>query len=223
MPVREPVRAKRDAAATQKRLLDAAEQQFACHGYAGARLKDIAAAASVQITLVHHYFGDKDGLYRAVLERLLTPTQTQSFLLLHAQQAQPDLESLARGFVTLLTRLYGEHRNLLAILRHEGGGGSSVLTGILRENMKPIADAAISLIARMQDRGEIRKDLSAPEIVALTMAMAAYPFVDGVVLDTVLPGVVPADEEALARRCEAITTLLTRALSPSHSPDGGME
>jgi len=218
MPAREPARAKRDAAATQKRLLDAAEQQFACHGYAGARLKDIAAAASVQITLVHHYFGDKEGLYRAVLERLLTPTQAQSLSLL---QTQPDLESVARGFVTLLTHLYGEHRNLLAILRHEAGGGSGVLADILRERMKPVADAATALVLDMQARGEIRKDLSAVEIVALTMSMAAYPFVDGVVLDTVLPGAVPSGEQALSRRCDAITILLTQALSPSRAPDGG--
>lgn len=211
MPVRQQVRAKRDAAATQRRLLDAAESQFARHGYAGARLKGIAAEAGVQITLVHHHFGDKDGLYRAVLERLLTPTQAGSWTLL---QTQPDLESLARGFVTLLTHLYGAHRHLLAILRHETTAGSGVLTGLLRERMTPVAEAATALVLDMQSRGEIRSDLSAVEIVALTMSMAAYPFVDGVVLDTVLPGGVPSGEEALARRREAITLVLMRALAP---------
>lgn len=211
MPAREPVRPKRDAAATRKRLLDAAEEELARHGYAGARLRDIAAAASVQITLVHHHFGDKEGLYRAVLERLLAPSQDESWSILGAQ---PGLEGLARGFVTLLTSLYGRHKNLLAILRHEASSGTGVLRDLLRERMAPVAQAAAALVRDMQSRGEIRADLSPDEIVALTMGMAAYPFVDGLVLDTVLPGSVPATEEALARRCESITLLLLRALSP---------
>lgn len=212
MPARQtPVRAKRDAVATRTRLLDAAEREFARHGYAGARLKAIAATSGVQITLVHHHFGDKDGLYRAVLQRLLTPAQAQSWALL---QTQPDLEGLARGFVTLLTQLYGAHRHLLAILRHEAATGSDVLTGLLRERLAPVALAATALVLDMQGRGEMRRDLSPVEIVALTMSMAAYPFVDGIVLDAVLPGGVPSGEEALARRCEAITVVLTRALKP---------
>jgi TetR/AcrR family transcriptional regulator len=207
--VKDPPGRKRDPVATQRRLLDAAEVEFARHGYAGARLKDIAAASGVQLTLVHHHFGDKDGLYRAVLERLISPTQALSWSLL---QTQPDLETLARGFVTLLTHLYGQHRHLLAILRHEAATGSEVLTGILREQMTPVAEGAKLLLAGMQSRGEIRTDLSPTEIVALTMSMAAYPFVDGILLDTVLPGSVPSTDEDLARRCEAITTVLVRAL-----------
>lgn len=207
----EPVRQKRDAAATQRRLLDAAEAEFARTGYAGARLKDIASAANVQISLIHHHFGDKDGLYRAVLSRLISPVQDLSFQIL---STGPSLEDLAKGFVTMLTRLYGEHRNLLAILRFEAMTGSDVLTGLLREQMAPVAEGAKVLLAHMQARGEVRNDLTPTEIVALTMSMAAYPFVDGIVLDTVLPGGVPKTAEELSRRSEAITAVLIRALAP---------
>jgi len=202
---------KRDAPATRRRLLDSAERELAQRGYVAARLKDIAASAGVQITLIHHHFGDKEGLYRAVLDRLLSPAQTSSWSLL---KAQPDLEDLARGFVTLITELYGTHRNLLAILRHEATTGSGVLTDLLRERMTPVAEAATALVLDMQHRGEIRRDLAAVEIVALTMGMAAYPFVDEVVLETVLPGGVPSGEAAIHRRREAITRVLVRALSP---------
>ena len=84
----------RDAAATQKRLLDAAEREFAQRGFAGARLKDIASSAGVQTTLIHHYFSDKQGLYRAVLDRALAPTQTESWNLLRVHR---DFEALVRG------------------------------------------------------------------------------------------------------------------------------
>src|SRR4051794_30056411 len=61
-------RRERNAAATQKRLLDAAESEFAARGFAGARLREIADTAGVQPALIHHYFVDKQGLYRAVLD-----------------------------------------------------------------------------------------------------------------------------------------------------------
>jgi AcrR family transcriptional regulator len=53
------------------RILAAAGQEFANHGYAGARVERIAAAAGVNKQLLFHYFGSKSGLHRAVLKTLL--------------------------------------------------------------------------------------------------------------------------------------------------------
>ncbi len=199
----------RDAAATQKRLLDAAEREFAQRGFAGARLKDIASSASVQTTLIHHYFSDKQGLYRAVLDRALAPTQTESWNLLRVHR---DFETLVRGFVTMLIRFYAKHRQLLAILRHEAVTGSDVLPEILRERLSPVAAAVTQMILDMQARGEIRSDIAPTDVVVLTLSMAVHPFVDGALLEAALPGTVPADDAALARREDAIATLLLRAL-----------
>lgn len=203
--------ARRDAVATQKRLLDAAENEFAQRGYAGARLRDIASAAGVQTTLIHHYFDDKRGLYRAVMDRALAPTQTESWNLLRAHR---DFEGLVRGFVTMLIRFYAKHQNLLAIMRHEAVTGSEVLPELLRERLTPLADAVVSMIGELQSRGELRADLRPIEVAVLTLGMAVHPFVDGVFLGVVLPGSVPADDAALARREDAIATLLLRALRP---------
>ncbi len=200
----------RDAAATQIRLLDAAEREFAQRGYAGARLKDIASVAGVQTTLIHHYFGDKRGLYRAVMDRALAPQQTESWNILRVHR---DLEGLVRGFVAMLIRFYAKHKHLLAIMRHEAVTGSEVLPEILRERMTPLADAVVAMIADMQSRGELRTDVRPLDVVVLTLSMAVHPFVDGLLLEAVLPGSVPSDDEALARREDTIATLLLRALS----------
>jgi TetR/AcrR family transcriptional regulator len=55
----------------RERILAAAGQEFANHGYAGARVERIAVAAGVNKQLLFHYFGSKSGLHRAVLESLL--------------------------------------------------------------------------------------------------------------------------------------------------------
>src|SRR3954470_12062867 len=103
-------RRPRDAAATKARLLDAGEREFAARGFAGARLREIAESAGVQPALIHHYFTDKHGLYRAVLDRALLPSSTESWTLLESGLG---VEGLLGGFIEVLLRFYAKHHNLL--------------------------------------------------------------------------------------------------------------
>src|ERR1700757_1985430 len=60
----------RDSAATRRRLLKAAREEFTARGIAGARVDRIASAANANKAQIYHYFGDKDGLFDAVLESI---------------------------------------------------------------------------------------------------------------------------------------------------------
>jgi AcrR family transcriptional regulator len=60
-------RKERNALETKRRILEAAEGEFAAKGFDGARLGTIARAAAVQQALIHHYFGDKEGLHGEVV------------------------------------------------------------------------------------------------------------------------------------------------------------
>jgi TetR/AcrR family transcriptional regulator len=204
LPPAEPS-AKRNAAATKQRLLDAGEREFAARGFAGARLREIAVAAGVQPALIHHYFTDKQGLYRAVLDRALLPTSAESLTLLGSRH---DLESLLTGFIALLLRFYAANRNLLAILRHEALSGSSVLDELTRERTLPIIEGLSRFLAERQAQGEVRADVSPDEIILAGMSMVVYPFVDEGLLQVVMPSVVLRDEATLERRQQSIIKLL---------------
>lgn len=52
---------------TRQRLLDAATEEFCVYGQKGASTARIVAAAGCNIRMLYHYFGNKDGLYRAAL------------------------------------------------------------------------------------------------------------------------------------------------------------
>jgi TetR/AcrR family transcriptional regulator len=54
---------------TQQRILEAALQEFAAKGFAGARVDVIARRARINKRMLYHYFGDKEGLFREVLRR----------------------------------------------------------------------------------------------------------------------------------------------------------
>lgn len=65
-----PTRKER-ALATRERILGAAHNEFAQHGFAGTRVDRIAERAGSNKRLIYAHFGDKDGLFDAVLVRNL--------------------------------------------------------------------------------------------------------------------------------------------------------
>jgi AcrR family transcriptional regulator len=207
-PPGEPA-AKRNAALTRQRILDAGEREFAARGFAGARLREIAVSAGVQPALIHHYFTDKQGLYRAVLDRALLPTSTESWTLLGSRR---DLEGLLTGFIDLLLHFYAANKNLLSILRHEALVGSNVLVELTRERTRPIIEALTRFLEERQAAGEVRADVSADEMILAGISMVVYPFVEEGMLQVVMPGSVARDEAALERRKGAIVELLLRGL-----------
>jgi TetR/AcrR family transcriptional regulator len=60
---------RRQPDATRRRILSAATSEFAAKGLAGARVDEIAARARVSKRMLYHYFGHKEALWLAVLER----------------------------------------------------------------------------------------------------------------------------------------------------------
>ncbi len=60
---------------TRAAILAAARSQFADRGYAGASLRSIAHEASVDASLISHYFGDKTQLLVATLELPVNPIE----------------------------------------------------------------------------------------------------------------------------------------------------
>jgi AcrR family transcriptional regulator len=63
---------RRDRAAREREILEAAETVFGERGYQGTSMDDVAARAGVSKPLVYQYYGSKDGLFAACLSRLRT-------------------------------------------------------------------------------------------------------------------------------------------------------
>jgi AcrR family transcriptional regulator len=130
------------------RILTAAEAEFVAHGFAGARVDRIAAAAGVNKQLLFHYFESKAGLYGAVAE---------------AVASRLDLESVGRG--TPGERLREMVRRLAA--------AAPELGALLGDDTRSRAvRAVVRILEDGQRSGHFRDDVS-PEPVAEVVVSAS--------------------------------------------------
>lgn len=115
-PARTPSKKSRDAAATKADLLAAGEAQFAERGYDGATIDDICARSGVNRALISYYFGSKDGLYDAVISRIVRET------LLEIDPKEISLEDPAaalKEFAVRLAQTMARRRTFPALLLRE--------------------------------------------------------------------------------------------------------
>ncbi len=63
--------------AAREQLIKHATRIFSAKGFAGAATREICDAAGVNVAAIHYYFGDKEGLYRAVLMRPISQVTAQ--------------------------------------------------------------------------------------------------------------------------------------------------
>lgn len=89
-------------AQARERLLQAAEQLFARHGYAGTSLRAVMALAGVDTGAIHYHFRNKLGLLKALFEQRVTPVNGQRHALLEALERLPQpapVEDILRAFI----------------------------------------------------------------------------------------------------------------------------
>lgn len=59
------------AAETRRRIIETALKLFAEHGFRGVSVRDLSAAAQVNVAAVNYHFGSKQGLYRTIFDTVL--------------------------------------------------------------------------------------------------------------------------------------------------------
>ncbi len=220
-----PKKQTRNSALTQKRILDAAEAEFAAKGFDGARLGSIARAASVQQALIHHHFADKAGLYREVIDRALSAMTTEGWDILArtvrsvsshggTKLTEADLRPLVTAFVELLQRFFTKHSAMLAIVQNESrdSGKKNVAMDLVRVRVKPVADATVAYLEALREAGEVREDVDPQKLCTAAISMIAFPLLESSFLSAVWP-LDPTSKKYLeGARDDIVETLLGRIL-----------
>ncbi|QEU97360.1 TetR/AcrR family transcriptional regulator [Streptomyces kanamyceticus] len=152
-----------DARRNYERLLTEARTAFAEHG-TGASLEDVARRAGVGIGTLYRHFPNRHALMSAVWEDAVCDLLTRSHALLDDPQPCAALVAWLRAIVTHA----GEYRGLSSALMSASHDDSSALARC----SKPMSEAGSTLLARAQEAGAVRPDVSISDLLQLTNAIS---------------------------------------------------
>lgn len=192
--------ATRDADKTRLNILEAAEAEFAAKGLAGARVDVVAEEAGANKRMIYYYFGSKEDLYLAVLERVYTD--------MRVAEAELALEAMAPlAAITCLTEFKfdypAQHPHLIPLLNSENMLGGEYLRRSLR-----LREMQISLIARLEAilargaaDGTLRPGIDPLHLYLTISAISYFYFSNNPTLSTAFGrDLATADERAARRR-----------------------
>jgi AcrR family transcriptional regulator len=152
-------------------ILQAARSQFAEHGYDGATIRAIGAAAGVDPALVHHFYGTKERLFAAAMELPLIPSEAITAAL--ARRAPES--SLGTHMVRSALALWESadmRGSFQAMLRSALTSEQAAAT--LRDFM---AEAILTPVARVAvDRAPYRASLVATQMLGLAVGRYVLRF-----------------------------------------------
>jgi AcrR family transcriptional regulator len=162
MPVSTPFEApakslRSDGQEARNRLLDAALTLFADKGFAKTSTREIALAAHANIASISYYFGDKEGLYRAVFEDprnnpQIDPAQVAAC---DSRGIRSTIEFMLRNFVEPLKA--GEQaRQCMKLHFREMVEPTGMWQAEIDNNIKPAHAALTQALAR--HLGEVEPD-----------------------------------------------------------------
>jgi AcrR family transcriptional regulator len=87
---------------TRRRILETALDLFAAQGYEGASTRQIAEGAGVNLPAIQYYFGNKEGLYRAIIDDITANTDRHMAALTERVRAALDAPETPREALAAL-------------------------------------------------------------------------------------------------------------------------
>ncbi|MGN9785943.1 TetR/AcrR family transcriptional regulator [Nonomuraea sp. ZG12] len=155
---RAPEEKQRDPERTKARIVQAALEEFAAKGFAGARVGEIAARAGVNKQLISYYFGGKEGLYQAINTRW---QGEESAFADHGAT----LAELVAGYV----RANSERRDFGKLMLWQGLTDDGPPDESFAEDMR----RDVEQLRRRQEAGEFPADLDPAAVLVALFAMTA--------------------------------------------------
>jgi TetR/AcrR family transcriptional regulator len=193
----------RHADATRAAILDAAETVFCERGFSAATMSGIASAAGVTKSLLHHHFGSKGGLWRAVAERRFDAyARLQSDLL---EQPSDDLSTFRVSVDALFEFLRTNPEFVrLHAWANAAGAPEEVSAG------SPLTRRGVERLREIRDRGGMHPGLDAEVVLAAYFCLVEHWFEARASLRERFGDALPDDDTYL----EQMRALLLRGIQP---------
>jgi len=163
----------RDAERTRAEIITVATHEFADQGYAGARVDEIAAKTRTTKRMIYYYFGGKEGLYLAVLER--------AYQHIRSLEQQLDVDHLEpvdalRKLAELTFDHHESHQDFVRLVSIEN---IHYARHLLKSGSREVLAApALEVLTRIMERGRaagvFRDDVDALDVHMIISAFCVF-------------------------------------------------
>lgn len=177
-------RVRRNPEETRRRILDAATDEFARHGFEGGRIDRIARSASANQRMIYHYFGDKAGLYVAVLEQALSR--------LRMEEMKLDMDAMAadEGLLQLFDFISGHFEGHPELVKLLSGENLLEAAYLKRSDATPVISSPLlglieGLLARGGADGSVRAGLDPLHLYVTMVALSYFHLSNGATLSVI--------------------------------------
>jgi AcrR family transcriptional regulator len=199
--------------ANRARILAAAIAEFASRGFKGASMDAIAARTQTTRALINYYFGSKERLYLAVLERVYAE--------IREAENELALEHLAPGdairrIVEFTYDYYVDHEYFvrLVVAENQARGRHMKRFPSLRTVNRPIVDMLGAVIARGQAEGTFRSDLDPIDVHMAIAALGMFNVTNQYTFGTLFQRDMGARGDVPARR-RTVADMILSWLAPA--------
>ncbi|RJL35766.1 TetR/AcrR family transcriptional regulator [Bailinhaonella thermotolerans] len=164
---------QRDADRTRAEILEVAQREFARRGYAGARVDEIAESMRTTKRMIYYYFGSKEQLYIAVLEKAYAEVREAERLV--------DVEHLApveaiRTLAELTFDHHDAHREFITLVAIENIHRAEHIrkSEVLANLGTPVLDLIGRILAAGQARGDFVTEADAIDVHMMISAFCVF-------------------------------------------------
>jgi TetR/AcrR family transcriptional regulator len=214
-PAARRARHRRSADGTRARILEAAYAEFASKGLEGARIDVIAEAAEANKRMIYHYFGDKEGLYVAVLETAYDRARSAERQL---DLGRLDPEAAMARLVGFTFDSFVEDRTFIQLLNTENMLGARYLARSEKVPAmhSPMFDMISDILRRGAADGAFRTDVDPAQLWISIVSLAYFYFSNVHTLSLVTGHDLQAPEALAARRAHVVGMIIDY-LRPVHA------
>jgi TetR/AcrR family transcriptional regulator len=191
-------------------ILQAAIQEFAGRGIAGARIDAIAKAAKVNKALLYYYFQDKETLYGAALDHAFGQMRAHLLEVLDRDLAPADKMLTYAGEYFDYIASHKLNRDLIQMEMMRSGHGSPHLKRIAKLYFLPLYRRLGEVIQQGIAAGEFRP-INPLQFIPSMVALVVFYFISAPMLKSVI-GSDPLSAERIAERRAAVLDFISAGL-----------
>lgn len=166
---------------TEEQILQAAKQIFHEHGFAGARMQEIADEAEINKSMLHYYFRSKDRLFQEVFQDGIRQFFPEILKVLNADLALiPKIEKLVETYY----EMFMKHPHLPRFVIHEMNQHPERFKEFIKSTGFEIPESFVNQIQSEIESGAMQK-IDPREFIINTIGLCVFPLIARPMIETI--------------------------------------